>query len=191
MVAAALILASPALISITKPRSPDALQLRPPDGQLIQARSSDVSAFRCPRILANGIPKHLTPSYRFAAAIITIVGREGNGIIRQDGKALVRLFVALRAMSSYFAPLMADALHISSRTLQRRLQDEGSSFQKVLEEARHHLARHYLHNSVLELNEAAHLLGYNDPNSFVRAFRTWEGVPPARWRETQRARPAS
>ncbi len=86
---------------------------------------------------------------------------------------------------------IADALHISSRTLQRRLQDEGSSFQRVLEEARHQLARHYLNNSVLELNEAAYLLGYEDANSFVRAFRTWEGVPPARWREEQRARAAS
>jgi len=86
---------------------------------------------------------------------------------------------------------IADALHISSRTLQRRLQDEGSSFQRVLEEARHQLARHYLNNSVLELNEAAYLLGYEDGNSFVRAFRAWEGVPPARWREKQRARAAS
>ena len=86
---------------------------------------------------------------------------------------------------------IADALHISSRTLQRRLQDEGSSFQRVVEEARHQLARHYLNNSVLELNEAAYLLGYEDANSFVRAFRTWEGVPPARWRERQRANAAS
>ena len=86
---------------------------------------------------------------------------------------------------------IADALHISSRTLQRRLQDQGSSFQRVLEEARHQLARHYLNNSVLELNEAAYLLGYEDSNSFVRAFRTWEGVPPARWRENQRANAAS
>jgi AraC-like DNA-binding protein len=86
---------------------------------------------------------------------------------------------------------IADALHISSRTLQRHLQDEGSSFQRVLEEARHQLARHYLNNSVLELNEAAYLLGYEDANSFVRAFRTWEGVPPTRWRENQRAKAAS
>jgi AraC-like DNA-binding protein len=86
---------------------------------------------------------------------------------------------------------VADALHVSSRTLQRRLQDGGSSFQRVLEEARRQLARHYLNNSVLELNEAAYLLGYNDANSFVRAFRTWEGVPPARWRERQRSRAAS
>ena len=86
---------------------------------------------------------------------------------------------------------IAVALHISSRTLQRRLQSGGSSFQRVLDEARHGLARHYLNNSVLELNEAAYLLGYEDGNSFVRAFRTWEGVPPAQWREQQRVRAAS
>jgi AraC-like DNA-binding protein len=86
---------------------------------------------------------------------------------------------------------IARELHISSRTLQRRLQDAGYSFQQVLEEARHQLARHYLNNSLLELNETAHLLGYEDSNSFVRAFRTWEGVPPASWRGAQRARAAS
>lgn len=81
---------------------------------------------------------------------------------------------------------IARELHLSPRTLQRRLQDAGFSFQQVLEQARHQLARHYLNNSMLELNEAAYLLGYEDSNSFVRAFRTWEGVPPAHWRETQR-----
>jgi AraC-like DNA-binding protein len=86
---------------------------------------------------------------------------------------------------------VAEALHVSSRSLQRHLQDAGFSFQRVLEEARHRLARHYLNNSALELNEAAYLLGYEDGNSFVRAFRTWEGVPPATWREQQRAREAS
>jgi AraC-like DNA-binding protein len=86
---------------------------------------------------------------------------------------------------------IADVLHVSSRTLQRRLQDAGSSFQRILEEARHQLARHYLNNPVLELNEAAYLLGYEDGNSFVRAFRTWEGIPPARWREDQRTRTVS
>jgi AraC-like DNA-binding protein len=86
---------------------------------------------------------------------------------------------------------IADGLHVSPRTLQRRLQDEGSSFQRLLDEARHQLARRYLNNSVLELNEAAYLLGYEDGNSFVRAFRTWEGIPPARWRERQRAQAAS
>jgi AraC-like DNA-binding protein len=86
---------------------------------------------------------------------------------------------------------IARELHISSRTLQRRLQDAGYSFQQVLEEARHQLARHYLNSSLLELNETAYLLGYEDSNSFVRAFRTWEGTPPAHWRGAQREKALS
>jgi len=113
---------------------------------------------------------------------------------RSDENFVERVRLAIQQKLTGQRPTIediADALHVSPRTLQRRLQDEGSSFQKALEEARHQLARHYLNNSVLELNEAAYLLGYNDSNSFVRAFRTWEGVPPARWREEQRARAAS
>jgi AraC-like DNA-binding protein len=81
---------------------------------------------------------------------------------------------------------IARDLHLSSRTLQRRLQELGWSYQRVLDEARRQTARYYLGNSVLELSEAAYLLGYEDYNSFVRAFRSWEGVPPGLWRETYR-----
>ncbi len=81
---------------------------------------------------------------------------------------------------------VARELHMSPRTLQRRLQDSGSSFQRVLDEARHQMARYYLRNSVLELTEAAYLLGYEDASSFARAFRSWEGVPPGEFREAHR-----
>jgi AraC-like DNA-binding protein len=112
-----------------------------------------------------------------------------------DEHFIERVRVAIRQKLTGQPPTIediADVLHVSSRTPQRRLQDQGSSFQRVSEEARHHLARRYLNNSVLELNEAAYLmLGYEDGNSFVRAFRNWEGVPPSRWREQQRARAAS
>ncbi|WP_348270838.1 aldo/keto reductase [Terriglobus roseus] len=57
---------------------------------------------------------------------------------------------------------VARDLHMSPRTLQRRLQDIGSNYQRVLDEARHQMARYYLSNSVFELAEAAYLLGYED-----------------------------
>ncbi len=81
---------------------------------------------------------------------------------------------------------IARDLHMSSRTLQRRLQEAGSSFLRILDEARHQMARYYLSNSVLELTEAAYLLGYEDTSSFARAFRTWEGMAPKNWRESRR-----
>ncbi len=86
---------------------------------------------------------------------------------------------------------IARDLHMSSRTLQRRLQETDTSFQRELDEARKQMARYYLRNSILELNEAAYLLGYEDSNSFVRAFRGWEGIPPGQWRETYGAAAAN
>lgn len=68
------------------------------------------------------------------------------------------------------------------RILQRRLTEDGITFPELVEEARHELARHYLLHSSLELNETAYLLGYEDANSFFRAFHDWEGTWPGQWR---------
>ncbi|HEV2396294.1 MAG TPA: AraC family transcriptional regulator [Candidatus Sulfotelmatobacter sp.] len=81
---------------------------------------------------------------------------------------------------------LARELHLSTRTLQRRLTDQGISFQRLLEEARRELARHYLLHSSLELSETAYLLGYEDANSFFRAFHHWEGTSPGQWRVLQK-----
>jgi len=81
---------------------------------------------------------------------------------------------------------LARELHLSTRTLQRRLTDEGTTFQSLLDDARRELARHYLLHSTRELNETAYLLGYEDANSFFRAFHNWEGTSPGQWRLLQR-----
>jgi AraC-like DNA-binding protein len=77
---------------------------------------------------------------------------------------------------------VARELSVSTRTLQRRLADERVTFQELIAEARRELARHYLQHSSLELNETAYLLGYEDANSFFRAFQQWEGTSPGEWR---------
>jgi AraC-like DNA-binding protein len=82
---------------------------------------------------------------------------------------------------------LARELHLSTRTLQRRLTEQGITFQRLLEEARRELARHYLLHSSLELNQTAYLLGYEDANSFFRAFHHWEGTSPGQWRILQRS----
>jgi AraC-like DNA-binding protein len=53
---------------------------------------------------------------------------------------------------------------------------------------RQELVRQYLLQPSIDTNEVAYLLGYEDPNSFYRAFRTWEGTTPAHWRSVQQAR---
>ncbi len=77
---------------------------------------------------------------------------------------------------------VARELGLSARTLQRRLTSEQATFQQLIAEARRELARHYLQHSSLELNETAYLLGFEDANSFFRAFQQWEGTSPGEWR---------
>ena len=82
---------------------------------------------------------------------------------------------------------VAQELHLSVRTLQRRLTDSGVSYKKVVEDTRRELARQYLQQSTVELSETAFLLGYEDTiNSFFRAFHEWEGTSPGEWRSRHR-----
>jgi AraC-like DNA-binding protein len=81
---------------------------------------------------------------------------------------------------------LARELHLSTRTLQRRLTEQGVTFKRLLDGARRELARHYLLHSSRELNETAYLLGYKDANSFFRAFHHWEGTSPGQWRLLQK-----
>lgn len=73
---------------------------------------------------------------------------------------------------------VARELNVSARTLQRQLQQEGTNFQTVLNRTRESLARHYLTQDALSATDIAFLLGYDEPNSFHRAFQSWTGVTP-------------
>lgn len=69
-------------------------------------------------------------------------------------------------------------LAMSGRKLQRLLKDEGVSFRELLDDVRNEHARAYLTGSSFSDGEISFLLGFEDPNSFYRAFRTWNGVSP-------------
>ncbi len=78
---------------------------------------------------------------------------------------------------------IANKLGISKRTLQRRLKEESTSFKEVLNQTREKLARYYLKNSSTSGGEIAFLLGFDDPNSFFRAFQNWTGTTPESFRK--------
>jgi AraC-like DNA-binding protein len=84
--------------------------------------------------------------------------------------------------------MIGKELGMSERTLQRRITEEGTTFRQLLNETRHELVRQYLGNASVEITEAAFLIGYEDPNSFYRAFRSWEGKTPAEWRAANERR---
>jgi AraC-like DNA-binding protein len=82
---------------------------------------------------------------------------------------------------------VTNRLATSSRTLQRQLSAEGTTFQAILAGTREDLARHYLTNQDLRSADIAYLLGYDDTNSFYRAFKTWTGTTPDSFRSAAAA----
>ncbi|THD03106.1 AraC family transcriptional regulator [Panacagrimonas perspica] len=77
---------------------------------------------------------------------------------------------------------VARALHLSSRSLRRRLDEEGTSFRDLVEDTRRQLAEQMLGTTDMKLDELAVHLGYADTASFTRAFRRWHGVSPGQYR---------
>ena len=77
---------------------------------------------------------------------------------------------------------IARRMGMSERTLQRRLQAEGSSFNELLEEARRTIALSYLADRNLAAYEVSFLLGYREPATFFRAFKRWTGKTPQEYR---------
>jgi len=78
--------------------------------------------------------------------------------------------------------LIAKQLGLSERTLQRRLQEEGTTFNRLLESTRKDVALGYLANPKLAAYEVSFLVGYTEPATFFRAFKRWTGKTPQQYR---------
>lgn len=77
---------------------------------------------------------------------------------------------------------VAMGLHVSPRTLRRRLASEGTSFRSLAEEVTMGLAEEFLSSGTLTVEEVAVRLGYSEAASFTRAFARWRGIPPGEFR---------
>ena len=98
---------------------------------------------------------------------------------------VIALLLNLIPTGKAHAEEVASNLCVSKRTLQRKLADEGETFQNLLNTVRKKLAIHYLKKSQYANSEIAFLLGFDDPNSFIRAFSGWIGQSPESYRQSQ------
>lgn len=118
-------------------------------------------------------------------------------ILRESGEAKLmelasRPDVVTRAGRAIIATLgtetpllenIAERMRMSPRTLQSRLAQHGTTFERLLTETRRNLAERYLRDTDLPLTEIAFLLGFSEQSSFTRAARGWFGMPPRRLRK--------
>jgi AraC-like DNA-binding protein len=78
---------------------------------------------------------------------------------------------------------MADNLHMSESSLRRRLLKEETSYQNIKDQVRCEIAVEHLRHPTIKINELAGMLGFTEPSSFVRSFRSWTGVTPKAYRD--------
>jgi AraC-like DNA-binding protein len=81
---------------------------------------------------------------------------------------------------------IAQRLQMSPRTLERRLELEGTTFTRLLEEVRESLALRYVGDEEMPLSQVASLLGFSQTTAFHRAFRRWTGQTPLQYRKSSR-----
>ena len=106
----------------------------------------------------------------------------GGGGIVPDVRQLLAAFSRENNMS---IEVVAQRLAMSPRTLQRRLAEEGTSFDSLRDTMRKQIAETYLADSTLSIGEVAFLLGFSEPGAFHRAFKRWYNTTPLAFRKQQ------
>jgi AraC-like DNA-binding protein len=138
----------------------------------IQSRHADERLTGSNKQLAQ-INDHIVVKYLAALAHDDIVNRVKSTILESLGE------------SGVTESSVANALHMSARSLHRRLTLEDTSFKKLLLEIRTELASQYINDATLSLTEISYMLGFSEVSSFSRAYRRWTGWSPSAARKIQ------
>ncbi|MDQ1815941.1 AraC family transcriptional regulator [Massilia sp. CCM 9210] len=177
--------------------------LRPQSVELAHARPANL----VPYLAAFGCPCHFgAKRYRlsFSPADLGLPLMTGNPLLtelheRFANERLARLGDArtTRRVRELVLDCLADgepargdvarALCMSERTLQRRLQDEGTSYVQLVDAVRREQAAHYLDQTSLCFTEISYRLGFANQGTLFRACKRWFNVSPGRYRERHRA----
>lgn len=141
----------------------------------------------------------------FDAALLALPLPQANAWARNAYEEVCRDLLDRRRQRTGFAGMVRDLLarhpgevpdqatvaaelHMSPRTLFRRLAEEGTSFRALLDEVRETLAEELLCTAGMTTEQVAYRLGYAEPACFVRAFKRWKGIAPQAYRATHDTR---
>jgi AraC-like DNA-binding protein len=114
---------------------------------------------------------------KFCARMLQSLGAEEPELVRTIRLACLNSVGGLPGVEQ-----MAARLHVSPRTLHRRLVEAGTGYQEILDDVRRRLAEEFLRNTALSIDEIAARTGFSDASNFRKAFRKWTGEPPADYR---------
>ena len=120
---------------------------------------------------------------------VQICQRELDKLLRNEALGAQVRRIMLEKQSGFPSlKVIARLLHVTPRTLHRRLLLEQTSYKEIIEDVRHTLALEYLKSRHLSVQEISYLLGYSDMANFRRAFKRWENVAPSLYRSAHSLR---
>ncbi len=135
-------------------------------------------------VLSRPVPGADPAVRKVLAALADELEREGSRDVGASvRRALRSMLVAGRATEAG----VAAAFSMHRRTLNRRLQGEGTTFRRLLEETRFDVARQLLRDTDAAVDQIASGLGYSGATAFGRAFKRWSGLAPQAWRDSDTA----
>ncbi len=188
-----------ALVACTREVLGDAAQDAPSLVSFVNAPPQDTSPyeryFGCP-VLFNAATTRVTLPAQLLTYPLTAPDPALLQILDQQAELLLGQIPGQDAFETGLRRALAEAiaagdprlericerLHCAPRTLQRRLDERGLKFQKLLDDSRRQLAEDYLDDRSIPLSEVALLLGYSEQSAFTRSFKRWCGTTPRRWR---------
>jgi AraC-like DNA-binding protein len=150
--------------------------------------------FRCPVSFGQDVVEISYASVYLETEIATYDPQLGGavGVLRDSmreklsskGDILSEVRLALRQTQGEFPGLegVAESLAMSSRTLRRKLGEQDTTFQHLLDEERRRVAEDYLLTTLMNIQQIAQQCGFNDAQNFSQAFKRWSGVSPTEYR---------
>jgi AraC-like DNA-binding protein len=177
--------------------------LRPMEVRLSRARVGDTEPYRhfygCPIHFETNEDSFLL-SRRVADEPLPTANRQLAGtldsILTSQLAALDRNNIPARCKSSLLEEItsgevsegdMARRLHMSRRTLQRKLAESNTTYQKLVDDTRRDLALRYMEDPRNSITDVTFLLGFSGQSAFTRAFNRWTGMSPTAYREQKRS----
>jgi len=177
--------------------------LRPVEVRLARARPGDTEPYRhfygCPIHFEANEDSFLLAA-RVAAEPLPTANRQLAGtldsILTAQLAALDKNNIPARCKSSLLEEItsgevseedMARRLHMSRRTLQRKLSETNTTYQKLVDDTRRDLALRYMEDPRNSITDVTFLLGFSGQSAFTRAFKRWTGMSPTTYREQKRA----
>jgi len=177
--------------------------LRPMEVRLARARPGDTEPYRhfygCPIHFEANEDSFLLAA-RVAAEPLPTANRQLAGtldsILTAQLAALDKNNIPVRCKSSLLEEItsgevseedMARRLHMSRRTLQRKLAESNTTYQKLVDDTRRDLALRYMEDPRNSITDVTFLLGFSGQSAFTRAFNRWTGMSPTTYREQKRA----